>query len=273
MDAFGTREWYAMAIGCYAIATVHAVFLWRRGLGRGEWVNYGWLAGGWALQVVALISRGFSLSRCPVTNLFEAVMFVTTVIATGHVIAGCWRRFRIAGLVLAPAFFAAGVFALQPRLDQPGPVFDLEATALSLHVTLILIAYASFGLASIAAGMFLVTQSAQLPVTSRNLAALLPRADRLQAVLLRALAIGLLLLTAGLILSLGLMRERYGVLVRPDPKISWSAFVWTIYFALIVARLRFGQGPRRVAWATLGCYAFVILTFWGTNLLSPIHHP
>lgn len=273
MDALGTRQLYALAIACYAVATVHGLLLWRRGLGRGEWVNYGWLVAGWLLQVLALVTRGFSLSRCPVTNLFEAVMFVTTVIGTAHVVAGVWRRFRGAGLLLAPAFFGVGVFALQPQLDRPGPVFDLEATTLSLHVTLILIAYASFGLASLAAGMFLVAERAPESESARTLAASFPGADRLQTVLLRALATGLVLLTAGLILSLGLMRERYGVLVRPDPKIAWSLLVWAVYFGLIVARLRFGQGPRRVAWATLCCYAFVLLTFWGTNLLSPIHHP
>ncbi|MBL9138232.1 MAG: cytochrome c biogenesis protein CcsA [Verrucomicrobiales bacterium] len=273
MDLLGTRQFYALAIACYAVATVHGIFLWRRGLGRGEWVNYGWLTAGWLLQVLALVTRGFSLSRCPVTNLFEAVMFVTTVIGLAHAVAGLWRRFRGAGVLLAPAFFAVGVFALQPQLDKPGPVFDLEATALSLHVTLILIAYASFGLASLAAAMFLVVEHAGESAAARVLAANFPHSERLQAVLLKALAGGLLLLTAGLILSLGLMRERYGVLVRPDPKIAWSVFVWAVYFGLIVARLRFGQGPRRVAWATLCCYAFVILTFWGTNLLSPIHHP
>jgi hypothetical protein len=79
--------------------------------------------------------------------------------------------------------------------------------------------------------------------------------------------------TAGLVMSFGLMRERYGVLVRPDPKIAWSILVWVVYLGLMVARLRFHQAGHRLAWGALGGFLFVVLTFWGTNLLSPIHHP
>jgi hypothetical protein len=45
------------------------------------------------------------------------------------------------------------------------------------------------------------------------------------------------------------------------------------YLALLIARSRFGQGGRRFAWSTVGSFAFLLLTFWGFLLLSPIHHP
>jgi hypothetical protein len=35
----------------------------------------------------------------------------------------------------------------------------------------------------------------------------------------------------------------------------------------------FRQGGRRFAWGVVGTFTFILLTFWGTNLASTIHHP
>jgi len=37
-------------------------------------------------------------------------------------------------------------------------------------------------------------------------------------------------------------------------------------------RWKFSQGGRRFAWGAVAAFTFVLLTFWGTNLLSPLHH-
>ena len=60
---------------------------------------------------------------------------------------------------------------------------------------------------------------------------------------------------------------------RADPKILWSVLVWLIYLGLIIMRWTFAQTGRRFALGALGSFVFVLLTFWGTNALSPLHHP
>lgn len=267
------RLLYAFAVVLYAVATAHGVLLWRREFRRGEWVNFGLLVLGFGLQTGALIGRGFSLARCPVTNLFEAVMFVSWAIVGAYLVVGWQARIRFVGVVLAPVLLGVGVFALQPALDHPGPDFDLEHAAVSLHVSLVLLAYAAFGLGSLAGALYLVRDRRPETPLLATLADRLPEPARLERVLLRSVGTGLILLTSGLILSLGLMRERYGVLVRPDPKIAWSFLVWSVYFGLMLARLKFARAPRDLAWGALMGFGFVMLTFWGTNLLSPIHHP
>lgn len=268
------RTWYTLAVACYGLAAAHGLLLWRRGLERGAWWNYLALAAGFCAQTVALMGRGFSLKQCPVTNLFEALMFVTWALCGAYlVVGGLSTRIRFVSVFLAPGLLATGFVALQPRLDEPGPNFDLEHTAVSLHVSLVLLAYAAFGLASLVGILYLIRERPGASQTAQALSRRLPDAARLESVLLRSLGVGLILLTAGLVMSFGLMRERYGVLVRPDPKIAWSILVWLVYLSLVVSRLRFRQAPHRLAWGALGGFVFVLLTFWGTNLLSPIHHP
>jgi len=50
-------------------------------------------------------------------------------------------------------------------------------------------------------------------------------------------------------------------------------FVWAVYLALIIMRWKFSQGGRRFAWGAVFGFLFVLLTFWGSSLLSPIHKP
>ena len=274
MDGFADRTWYTLAVVCYGLATAQGVLLWRRGLRHGEWANYLLHAVGFAAHSAALMGRGFSLKQCPVTNLFEALMFLIWSLCGVYLVVGAvWSRVRFVSVFLAPGLLAAGFVALQPRLDEPGPNFDLEHTALSLHVSLVLLAYAAFGLASLAGILYLIRERPGGSETAKALSLRLPDAARLEQVLLRSLGTGVILLTAGLVMSFGLMRERYGVLVRPDPKIAWSFLVWLVYLGLMVSRLQFRQAAHRLAWGALGGFVFVVLTFWGTNLLSPIHHP
>jgi len=40
-----------------------------------------------------------------------------------------------------------------------------------------------------------------------------------------------------------------------------------------VWRRVFPQSSRRFATGVIGAFAFLLLTFWGTNLLSTLHHP
>jgi ABC-type uncharacterized transport system permease subunit len=84
--------------------------------------------------------------------------------------------------------------------------------------------------------------------------------------------IGFTLLTLGLALgAVYLLLNRDKLPMGPDPKIIWSAFVWLAYLALLIARWRFSPGGRRMALGAVGVFVFIMLTFWGTNLLSPIH--
>ena len=84
---------------------------------------------------------------------------------------------------------------------------------------------------------------------------------------------------AGFVLfTVGLEAGRY--LPRPkeanywsDPKVVWSIFMWVVYLALLVSRRIFAQSSRRFAYGIVAAFVFLLLTFWGTNLLSPLHHP
>lgn len=267
------RVLFGLAVLIYAVATGYAVLLWRRGFRRADSWCYTALAAACVPHTAALLERGFSLQRCPVTNLFEAVMFISWTVVVLHLVVGMWSRLRFLCAFGAPLLLMMGVFGLQPGLDRPAPTMEWEVTRglVSLHAALILLSYGTFGLGAAAAMLYLAQEHDLKFHKVRALLSRLPAMERLEKVVTGAMAVGVGLLTAGLLLTVGLVREVGLATVRGDPKVVWSLVVWVAYVALLVLRVRHGWGPRPLAWGALGTFAFVMLTFWGTNLMSPLH--
>jgi HemX protein len=269
------RHFFMLAVIVYGLSMVYSVFLWRRGFRQDNRVNYLLLLGAFILHTTAMTKRGLSLQQCPVTNLYEATTFVTWTIVAVYLVVGLWSRLQFLGAFASPILFGVGVFALMPALDahtSGHPEFGNFST--SLHAALLSLAYGAFGLSSTAALMFL-TQERNLKLHKlKAIFSLLPPIERLELVVGRLLLAGFVLLTLGLAAgAYDLARLHETEAYRGDPKILWSALVWMIYLGLILMRWKFSQGGRRFALGAIGTFVFVLLTFWGVNLLSPLHNP
>ena len=250
---------------------IYSVFLWRKGFQEDSRNNYFLLLLAFAFHTTAMVKRGFSLERCPVNNLYEATLFIAWTIVAAYLVLGAWSRLRFLGAFASPVLFVMGVFALMPALDPPhGPMPEFGNAWASLHAALIFLSFGAFGLGSVAALMYL-TQDHDLKFHKlRAILSLLPPIQRLEKVASGLVTTGLILLTAGLSLYPALMQQKHGVYFRSDPIILWSLFIWLIYLILLVMRWS-GKGGRRFAWGALGSFAFILLTFWGFMLLSPLH--
>jgi len=269
------RHLFLLAVALYGVSVAYSVFLWRKGFRRDDHINYLVLLLGFGLHSAAMFVRGFRLNHCPVSNLFEATIFTLWTFVAVYLVVGLWPRLRFLGAFASPFLFGIGVFALMPdlngaRTSRP----DLPVALTSIHAALLALAYGAFGLSAVAAIMYLSQEQDLKLHKLKAIFSLLPPIQRLEAVVGRLLVAGFLLLTAGLAIgALDLTHLNNAHSYRGDPKIIWSALVWAIYLALIIMRWKFAQGGRRFALGTIGTFAFVLLTFWGTNLLSPLHNP
>ncbi len=264
-----------LAVAVYGLSMLYSVFLWRKGFRRDDHVNYFLLFIGFGLHTTAMFLRGFRLNHCPVTNLYEATTFTMWPIVGVYLVVGLWPRLRFLGAFASPFLFGIGVFALMPSLDsardaRPG----LPVAATSAHAALMALSYGAFGLAAVGAIMYL-TQERNLKMHKlQAIFALMPSIQRLETVVGRLLVCGFILLTFGLVLgAYELASLSNAQSYRGDPKIVWSALVWLLYLGLLIAHWKFAQGGRRFALGAIGSFAFVLLTFWGTNALSPLHNP
>jgi ABC-type uncharacterized transport system permease subunit len=267
------RHTFLLAVMVYGVSMAYSVFLWRKGFRRDEHVNYFLLLVGFALHTWAMIQRGFSLNRCPVNNLYEATIFLAWALTLACLVVALLPRLRFLVAFAAPLLFGIGVFALMPPLDTPpGPRLETSGWLVSLHAALVLLAYGAFGLSAVAAVMFLFQQHNLKFDKLRAVLSLLPPIQRLERVTGALALLGFLLLTAGLFAGAHLPRPA-GTAYWQDVKVRWSALIWALYLGLMLARWRWTLSGRRFAWGIVGVFTFLLLTFWGTNLLSPLHHP
>jgi ABC-type uncharacterized transport system permease subunit len=137
---------------------------------------------------------------------------------------------------------------------------------------MILLGYGAFGLASVAAIMFLTQQHNLKFNKMRAVLSLLPPIQRLEVVTSRLVLVGFVMLTIGLLAG-GRLPRPEGAAFLKDAKVIWSIVLWLLYLGLMVGRWRFAVSGRPFACGVIGIFAFVLLTFWGTNLLSGLHQP
>ena len=265
------RHFFLCAVLVYGVATLYSLFLWKKGFRKADHVSYLLLLLGFLFHTTAMLLRGLQHHQCPVQNLYEATVFVAWSVVGAYLILGLWPRVRFLSAFASPVLLVVGVFALMPGLDRTHGVQPDPAEAWkSLHAAMILIAYGAFGLGSVSALMYL-TQEHDLKFHKlRAILSLLPPIQRLEQITGRLVLAGFALLTVGLAIGAHLPQPQ-GVVYLRDPKVLWSGALWLLYLVLLVSRWRWAWFGRRFACGTVGAFAFVLLTFWGFNLLSPLH--
>jgi ABC-type uncharacterized transport system permease subunit len=265
------RQFFSLAVVLYGAALIYSVLLLRQGLRRDNWINYLLLLAAWVMHTVSIFLRGIQQGRCPMHNLYEITSLITWSIVGAYLGIGLWGRFRSLGAFAAPVVFGMCLFALLLPADSSTAY---RGGLISAHVTFIALAYGAFGLSSIAGAMYLAQDRNLKQHKLRAALSFLPPIQRLESAMTLLLCAGWVLLTAGLALAPVLVRQQDVVAsLTGDPKILWSVFVWLVYFGLVLARYGFRQHGKRLAWGAVAGFAFVLTTFWGFNLLSPLHHP
>ncbi len=275
MEWFTDRHLFLLAVILYGVSMVYSIFLWQKGFRRDSHVNYLLILSGFVFHTAAMLRRGFDLKHCPVTNLYEATTFVMWTVVAIYLVVGISSRVRFLGAFASPFLFGLGIFALMPNLDiRTAARPEVPGVVTSLHAALMALAYGAFALSAIAGIMYL-SQERKLKLHKKQAVfSLMPPIQRLEAAAGRLMVGGFVLLTIGLVVGVvGLKHISNPTQFRGDPKIIWSVVVWLIYLGLILMRWRFSQGGRRFALGSIGTFAFVLLTFWGSNLLSPLHNP
>jgi ABC-type uncharacterized transport system permease subunit len=269
---FTDRHFFLLAVVVYGFSTLYSVFLWRKGFREDNRLNYFLLLAGFALHTTAMFMRGFDLKHCPVNNLYEATTFISWTIVAAYLVFGIWSRLQFLGAFASPVLFGMGVFALMPELDKHAQTPQFGGGPTSLHAALALLSYGAFGLAAVAGLMFLSQEHNLKFHKLRAMLSLFPPIQKLEVIAGRLVLTGFILLTVSLAIGEHVAHEE-GKPVFHDPKVPWAFLLWAIYLGLLVSRWRFAQSGRRFAIGVIAVFTFLVLTFWGTTLLSPLHHP
>ncbi|MEO0867903.1 MAG: cytochrome c biogenesis protein CcsA, partial [Cyanobacteria bacterium J06642_11] len=255
---------FAKAWQLYAIAfVIMLVALWVNPF------NLYWTAIGTFVAGVIVQGWGFWLrmqiaGRPPVTNMYESVVWVGFGIAAIALAFELLYRSKYYLLAAAPLSVVCLILAdslpavLDPSISPLVPVLR-DNFWLSIHVPTIALSYASFalalGLGHVALGSYLFTPKAS------------GRIKLLSQLNYRVLQVGVLLLTAGIILGGIWAHFSWGRFWGWDPKETWALIALLCYLVPLHGRLVGWIGNFGISVASVVAFNAVLMAWYGVNFV------
>jgi len=224
---------------CFLLGFAATLASLKSGHYRPRRFNLAMMGAGFLLQTAFLSGRGRAIGHCPLTNLFEVLVFLSWSIALFYLLIGPAYRLSLLGMFTEPLLFLIQTVALLAPVDTPHPaLFPPHSPWLEFHAAVSMIAYGAFAMAGVAGVMYLA-QERQLK--THRLGAIffqMPPITDLAKANMRLLWSGLLLLTLG-------QAAAAAIHVKVGPGVAiWGVAMWVSYLWLLLARR---LGPRRVA--------------------------
>ena len=225
--------------------------------------NFLVMAVGFILQTAFLHSRGQAAGRCPLTNLFEVLVFLCWAMVLLYFVVGGTYRLSLLGAFTAPLVFLLQTIAqLLPSASIPVVYRKSAGMWPELHAALALMSYGAFALAFVASVMYLVQERLLKKHRLNSFFHTLPPIADLSAALHRVILAGFIMLTVGLIS--GLMA---GTPAYFKATLLVSGFVWVPYGALLIFRMRHTCSPRKFAWMSAAAFLLALGTLGALNFL------
>ena len=229
-------------------------------LGKAAW--YIFLAAALA-ETAYLVVRGVKAGRLPMSNQFEFAASFSWGIAVILIFMHYRLRIEWADSIgAAMTFLILSYAVLQPReITELMPA--LRSAWFGFHIGSAAFAYAAFVLAG-AAGIRYLTTVKKDPEDKRL--------DKMDYMIYRLIAVGLLLLTVTILSGAIWAEEAWSSFWTWDPKEVWALITWIIYAVGLHLRLNRKRKGVFMAWYAIVSVPVVLFTFVGVNTLLPGLH-
>ena len=254
------------------------------------------------LIIIILGSRWIVSGYFPLSNLYESLLFLTWTLLTLQLIIETKTNSKIVGSLIFPLVLLLSGFTnliLSSEMQKSSPLVPaLQSNWLMLHVSMMLISYATLILGSLLCLLFLVlskyeeidltkiddeelTLISLLPTFYQN-NSLLPLGTSKQIQKLgklkllqtldnwsyRIIGLGFPFLTVGIIGGGVWANKAWGSYWSWDPKETWALVTWLIFATYLHARIT--KGLKGKTTAILGSLGFFIIwiCYLGVNFLG-----
>ena len=238
-----------------------------------------------------LILRWANSGHFPVSNLYESLYFLVWGISLGQLLIDMEYQSPIVPSIAIPIqlltiAFACFVLPEDLRLSS-NLVPALRSSWLIMHVSVVMLSYAALVIGSlISASVLFVNKNQPLQIRSSSSGTggfkvsnsyplndliepvQFSHSEQLDTLSYRAILVGFVLLTLGLISGAVWANEAWGTWWSWDPKETWAFISWLFYAAYLHMRISKGwQGRRPALLATTGFFV-VLICYLGVNFLG-----
>ena len=246
-----------------------------------------------------LCSRWIVAGYFPLSNLYESLLFLTWTLLTIYLYIEKKTKSRLIGALLIPVALLISGFAnltLSPEMQKSSPLVPaLQSNWLMLHVSMMLLSYATLIMGSLFCILFLVisrSQDVDLKTVDQSSGPLynimvdyyetqllspsskiseLGKLKLLQSLdnwSYRIIGLGFPFLTIGIISGGVWANEAWGSYWSWDPKETWALITWLVFATYLHARITKGWEGKKTA--ILGGLGFFVIwiCYLGVNFLG-----
>ena len=251
------------------------------------------------LLIFILASRWIVAGYFPLSNLYESLLFLTWTLLTIYLYLENKTKSKLIGAVLIPVALLITAFAnltLSPDMQKASPLVPaLQSNWLMMHVSMMMLSYATLIMGSLLCILFLVISKYQdvdlqivddssLPLYNVMLdyyeAKLFTPSDEISELgklkLLQSLdnwsyriiGLGFPFLTIGIIAGGVWANEAWGSYWSWDPTETWALITWIVFATYLHSRITKGWEGKKTA--ILGGLGFFVIwvCYLGVNFLG-----
>jgi ABC-type transport system involved in cytochrome c biogenesis permease subunit len=265
---------WILIIAGYAICLVQSIFALTTRRSPLRKAAAAAFAVAFAAHTAWLLNRGLSAGRCPVAGTQETSAFLSWCLVVFHLLAqrhartGALKAFILPIILVLTvvAAIAPGTHDNPQGINQP-----LQRFLFPIHAGLIMLAYAAF-FTAFGAGLMYIIQERELKLKRfGTIFFRLPSLDTCDAISLKSLVIGFILLTLGIAAGVAWSRARDGVFWHGQPIEVFSYFTWVIYLLILQSRVSAGWGGRKAALASIIGFVLALFSLAGVRYLGTLH--
>jgi cytochrome c-type biogenesis protein CcsB len=246
-----------------------------------------------------LCSRWIVAGYFPLSNLYESLLFLTWTLLTIYLYIETKTKSKLIGSILIPVALLINGFAnltLSPEMQKSSPLVPaLQSNWLMMHVSMMLLSYATLIMGSLLCILFLVISrykdvdlkiidNSSLPLYNIMLdyyeaklmspsteISELGKLKLLQSIdnwSYRIIGLGFPFLTIGIIAGGVWANEAWGSYWSWDPKETWALITWLVFATYLHARITKGWEGKKTA--VLGGLGFFVIwiCYLGVNFLG-----
>jgi cytochrome c-type biogenesis protein CcsB len=222
---------------------------------------------GVGFQAASILFRSIAAGRLPLSNMYEFSTTFVLLAGLVYLLFERWYGVRQLGAIVLPLVVAmcAYIWMLPADLREVNALIPAlqNRPLMTAHVSLAILAYATFAVAFAAAVLFLIA--------NRWHVAWLPSPDLLDDLGYRAVTIGFPAMSLVLILGSVWAYRAWGTYWQWDPKETAALFTWLIYGVYLHTRSLRGWRGSRSALILLVAFAAVVFTYFGNYVFGGLH--
>jgi len=199
----------------------------------------------------------------PLSNLYESLIFLSTSLLVLQSV----QKLYWVKVILSPVITFIYLFATLslPKEMQTASALvpALQSNWLIMHVTVMIISYATLLCGTLFAIALLVVQT-----SIKNQLALNELTFQLDDLSYRTLSFGFPCLTIGILSGAVWANESWGSYWSWDPKETWALITWLVFAIYLHLRMNKGWEGKKSAWIAVFGFFSIWVCYLGVNLLG-----